>query len=205
MELPSLRHWLIALIVCAIFTVFCVWFVDLPVALLAHAHADTMTFLARPLDAELLFVPLGGVAIFACGCAVLAGRTLPHWAEVAMLAGFSAMWAIACNYFLLQPFFGRLDIGWWLVKGRYGFDLFHGQQGAGFPSGHATIAASFLIVFWLFYPRVRIPIAVFIALEGIGLVLMNWHFVSDVIGGLLLGATAAIMTTAVFRKGISVA
>jgi membrane-associated phospholipid phosphatase len=203
MHLPSLRTWFIALVACALLIIFCVWFVDLPLALYVNAHVRVA--LAEPLDAELLFVPLGGVAIFACGCAALAGRAVPRWTHVTMIAGFSLMWAIACNYFLLQPFFGRLALGWWLVKGRYGFDLFHGHGGTGFPSDHATVAASFLFVFWLFYSRARLFIAAFIIAESVGIILMNWHFVSDVIAGLFLGATAAIMTTAVLGKRISVA
>jgi membrane-associated phospholipid phosphatase len=203
MHLPSLRVWLIALVAVAAVIVFCVWIVDLPVALYVHAHAGGLNFLARPLDAEVLFVPLAALTIFACGCAVLAGRATPRWADIMMVASFSLLGAIACNFFLLQPAFGRLDLGWWLVKGRYGFDFLHGQEGQGFPSGHATLAASFLSVFWLYYPRARIFIAAFIAVESAGLVLLNWHFVSDVIGGLFVGATAAIMTTALFRKGIS--
>jgi membrane-associated phospholipid phosphatase len=202
-HLPSFRAWLIALIAVTLLIVFCVWIVDLPVALYVHAHAGALSYLTKPLDAELLLVPLAALTIFVCGCAVLAGRMPPRWADVMMVAGFSLLGAIACNYFLLQPAFGRLDLGWWLVKGRYGFDLLHGQSGHGFPSGHATVAAAYLCVFWLFAPRARIFIAAFLLAESVGLVLMNWHFVSDVIGGLFVGATAAIMTTALFRRGLS--
>src|SRR5580692_4885243 len=82
MHLPSFRTWLIALAAVAAVIVFCVWFVDLPVALAVHAHQGDLYFLEKPLDVELLFLPLAGVTIFACGCAVLAGRALPRWAEI---------------------------------------------------------------------------------------------------------------------------
>jgi len=61
------------------------------------------------------------------------------------------------------------------------------------------MAASFLLVFWFFYPRARILIGAAIGAVMICLVLATLHFVSDVVGGLFEGATAAAMTIALFR------
>jgi len=47
--------------------------------------------------------------------------------------------------------------------------------------------------------RARILIGAVIGAVMIGLVLATWHFVSDVAGGLFVGATAAEMTIALFR------
>jgi membrane-associated phospholipid phosphatase len=198
MNLPSFRHWLAALVACAVLVVACIWCIDLPVARFMHAHAGPNNAIALALNSVLLFIPFSAFVLFACGCAALAGRALPRWAAALRVAGFSLMWAIACNYFLLQPTFGRLEFGWWLAKGLYGFDWFHGHGGTGFPSGHMTITTSFLLVIWFHYVRARIVVAACIAAEAAGVVLLNWHFVSDALGGAFLGATAAIMTTAVF-------
>ncbi|MGD0189774.1 MAG: phosphatase PAP2 family protein [Rhizomicrobium sp.] len=196
MNLPSFGQWLIALIVCAVVVVLCVRFADLPVALFMHAHFRPDRLVAHALDIVILFVPFGVLSIFLCGCVVLAKRALPRWALCLAAAGFSMCWAIATNYFLLQPAFGRIDFDAWLSHGLYGFAWLHGHGGTGFPSGHATLTASFLVVFWLFYPRARMLLALLIAAEAAGLVLMNWHFVSDVLGGLFLGSSAAMMTCA---------
>jgi len=198
--LPSFGHWLTSLVASAALVVGCISFVDLPVASFVHAHIGPGKPIALALNAVLLFIPFSALVLFVCGCATLAGRALPRWAEALVTAGFSLMWATACNYFLLQPTFGRLEFGWWLAKGLYGFDWFHGHGGSGFPSGHMTITASFLLVFWFFYPRTRILLAALVAAEAAGVVLLNWHFVSDALGGAFLGATAAIMTTAMFVK-----
>ena len=203
MNLPSFRHWLAAFLACIALVVVCVWLVDLPVARFVHVHLGPNKAVELSLDSVLLFIPFSAVVLFVCGCTALAGRALQRWAQALMTAGFSLMWAIACNYFLLQPTFGRREFGWWLAKGLYGFDWFHGHGGTGFPSGHMTITASFLLVFWFFYPRARIFIAAFIAAEAAGVVLPNWHFVSDALGGAFLGATAAIMTTAAFQRAVS--
>jgi membrane-associated phospholipid phosphatase len=200
MKLPSFGQWLVALIACAAVIVACVWFADLPVALFMHGHFGPDRLVFRALNIVILFVPLGVASIFFCGCAVLAKRALPRWALCLAAAGFSMCWAIATNYFLLQPAFGRIDFGYYLSGKLYGFVWLHGHGGAGFPSGHATLTASYLVVFWLFYPRARVLLALLIAAEAAGLVLMNWHFVSDVLGGLLLGTSAAIMTCALFES-----
>jgi membrane-associated phospholipid phosphatase len=200
MKLPSFNQWLTALVVCAVVIVLCVWFVDLPVALFVNGHIHGPKLIDHALSIVVAFVPLGVTSIFVCGCVMVAGRPLPRWAACLAAAGFSMCWAIATNYFLLQPASGRIDFGTYLATGLYGFVLLHGHSGMGFPSGHATLTASFLVVFWLFYPRVRALLALFIALEAAGLVLMNWHFVSDVLGGLFLGSSAAIMTCALFKE-----
>ncbi len=200
MKSSAFVRWVGALFLCAIVVVLCVQFVDRPVALFVNAHLAAKNSLAMPLALVLLFVPLGALAVLGCGCTVLAGRSLPRSAEATMLAGFSVTLALACNFFLLQPGFGRIDITTYLAQPNlYGFTPFHGHSGRGFPSGHTTIAASFLLVLWFFYPRARILIGAAIGAVMIGLVLATSHFVSDVVGGLFVGATTAVMTIVLFR------
>jgi membrane-associated phospholipid phosphatase len=73
--------------------------------------------------------------------------------------------------------------------GAYGFHLFEvGDDTGSFPSGHAARIAGFVSVFWFAMPRGR-WLYVFIAVPMlIALVAMNYHFVSDVIAGSVLGA-----------------
>lgn len=200
MKSSAFVRWAGTLFLCAIVVVLCVQFVDRPVALFVNAHLAAKNSLAIPLALVPLFVPFGALAILGCGCTVLAGLSLPRLAQATMLAGFSVNLALACNFLLLQPGFGRIDITTYLAHPNlYGFTPFHGHSGRGFPSGHATMAASFLLVFWFFYPRGRILIGAAIGAVMIGLVLAASHFVSDVDGGLFVGATAAEMTNVLFR------
>jgi membrane-associated phospholipid phosphatase len=190
----ELVRWFVWL---AIVVVLCVLFVDRPVAQFAHAHFPNPETFAIPLDSVLLFVPLGAFVLLAGGLVRLGGRPVPRWGMVMMLAAVSLMWALTSNYFLLKPLFGRINIATWLAHpALYGFVPFHGTSHSGFPSGHTIIAASFLTVFWHFYPRVRALIAIILAAVMAGLVLETWHFVSDVVGGLFAGALAARLTVA---------
>ncbi len=200
MKSSAFGRWIGALVLCAIVVALCVQFVDRPIALFANAHLAAKNSLATSLDLVLLFVPLGALTILGCGCTVLAGRSLTRLAEATMLAGFSLMWALASTAYLLKPAFGRIEIATYLAHPNlYGFKPFHGNSNSGFPSGHVAIATSFLLVFWVFYPRARILIGTVIGAVMIGLVLATWHFVSDVVGGLFVGATAAEITIALFR------
>ena len=194
----ELARWFVWLVIITSVVVLCVLFVDRPVAQFAHVHFPNPEALATPLDSILVFVPLGAFALLAGGLARLADRPVPRWVAVTMLAGFSLMWALTSNYFLLKPMFGRINITTWLAHpALYGFTPFHGSSHSGFPSGHTIIAASFLLVFWHFYPRARALIAVVLAAVMAGVVLESWHFLSGVVGGPFAGALAARLTVAV--------
>jgi len=73
--------------------------------------------------------------------------------------------------------------------GAYGFHPFEtGDDTGSFPSGHASRILGFATVFWLAMPRGRWLYAVICPPMLVALVAMNYHFVSDVIAGSVLGA-----------------
>jgi membrane-associated phospholipid phosphatase len=72
--------------------------------------------------------------------------------------------------------------------GTYGFHPFHsGDDTGSFPSGHATRILGFVAVLWIGAPSGRRVYAIVSPLMIIALVAMNYHFVSDVIAGSVLG------------------
>lgn len=195
MKTDSVGRYIAICFLAAIVLALCVQFVDRPVADFTAAHVPSEPPIHFALKAELLIVPFGIIWVLGCGIAVALGYALPHLVRTTMLASFSLTWALSANYFLLQPFFGRTDISRYLKDhDAYGFVLSHGHSGIGFPSGHTIIAASFLVVFWLAYPRARIVLGLVIAAVMFGLVIAQWHFLSDTLGGLFVGAIAAILT-----------
>jgi membrane-associated phospholipid phosphatase len=79
-----------------------------------------------------------------------------------------------------------------LLNGAYGFHFFSGDsQHASFPSGHAASVSAMCVVLWRAYPEYRTLYATGAAAVSAALVAGNFHFVSDVIGGLLLGGLVA--------------
>ena len=77
-------------------------------------------------------------------------------------------------------------------NGTYGFHPFErGDDLGSFPSGHAARILSFAVVWFMSMPRVRAAGAVVSLAMLLSLVLMNYHFVGDVIAGAFLGGIIA--------------
>jgi membrane-associated phospholipid phosphatase len=197
----SLGRWLAGLAVTVVLCVLCVQFVDLPVAYWVHDHLVAQAAIKEFEGLVLALVPLGALALLVAGLYALAGRAVPGWLETPVLAAFSLFWALASFFFLLKPAFGRIEISKLFADpSLYGFVPFHGGQATGFPSGHSAMIASVMAVIWLCHPRLRWLSGALVSLVMIGLILIEWHFVADTIGGLFLGVTTALMTKAIWDR-----
>jgi undecaprenyl-diphosphatase len=64
---------------------------------------------------------------------------------------------------------------------------------ASMPSGHATTAAAAAIAIGLLWPRARAPMAIYAALIFASRIIIQAHFVSDVIAGAFVGGLGAIL------------
>lgn len=113
--------------------------------------------------------------------------------------------AIALTYFLksvLKIVFGRYWPMTWihhnpsLIRdGVYGFKWLHsGAIYGAFPSGHSAVMAAGMVALSLNYPKLRWLFFLLWLIVAIGLVGMNYHFVSDVIGGGALGSVLVYCT-----------
>ena len=90
-------------------------------------------------------------------------------------------------------------------SGAYGFHPFHcGPAYESFPSGHAAVTCAIMAVLWASHPRWRWPCAFCGALLCVSLVGMNYHFVSDVIAGAMLGSITGVYTARLFGLGNAV-
>jgi membrane-associated phospholipid phosphatase len=76
--------------------------------------------------------------------------------------------------------------------GTYGFHPFQrGDDIGSFPSGHAARIFGFAMVWWIAILRSRFICVILCAPMLVSLVATNYHFVSDVIAGSVLGAIVA--------------
>ena len=108
---------------------------------------------------------------------------------------------------LLKGVFGRTWPDSWLggnpsliVNGVYGFFPFHFDKAHGsFPSGHAAAALAVISILWLSRPRWRWIYALVGFAICAALVVLNYHFVSDVIAGAMLGSATGYFAARVFR------
>ncbi|MBU6425552.1 MAG: phosphatase PAP2 family protein [Rhodospirillales bacterium] len=169
--------------------VLCMLFVDKPVAAFWHQHQALRPLFQAAAAPSLLALPAAGLILLAALARRMRGQALPDrlWLTIAIatLAATSAKDE-------LKWIFGRAWPGSWLKYGIYGFHPFIESTLYGaFPSGHTSYAAAPLGVLWILHPRWRLAVAALVLLVMAGLVLADYHFVSDVLGGLLTGGFCA--------------
>lgn len=68
-----------------------------------------------------------------------------------------------------------------------------------FPSGHTSNAATIAMVLWLVFPRVWVAIvgAVWVVAMALSRTILAVHWITDTVGGALVGASAALIVGAV--------
>jgi membrane-associated phospholipid phosphatase len=90
---------------------------------------------------------------------------------------------------------GRLRPKMLFEKGLYGFDPFRvGYEFNSFPSGHATTVFAIAVTCSIFWPKYRILFFTFAATVALSRLVLNAHYLSDVLAGACIGiATAVVM------------
>lgn len=198
----ALINSFMALVLCAI----CVWIayeaIDKPVALWAYANQlkqfhnfDIFVHIPEAIMG-FLFVIYPFLVIRFCMFKF-------SYFDRALLAAANSS---AIAYFMVTPLkviFGRYNpkafmghFPRFLNQHLYGFNFFHlGSAFASFPSGHTAVAVAALTALAITYPIWRLFAMVMSILVMTGLVVTNYHFVGDVIGGAFLGAITAYFTT----------
>ena len=87
----------------------------------------------------------------------------------------------------------------WISNHAYGFQWFQGRVFQGndttgsFPSGHTAIAFATLMPIGLMIRRAMPYCIALAALEGVSMIAFDYHFLSDVLAGVLVGATCSLI------------
>jgi len=195
----QMQGFLLALGAGLVLTLAAMVLVDVPIARFVHTLPWAQGLRSPALGLPVL-VTLSGVAIFVGAAWVANGHVPRKLQEILLVASFSLTSSVCIDELLLKRLFGRETPDVFLQTG---VDTFHWFQGAptdAFPSGHAVQIVSVGTVFLMAYPRQR---AAWLALMSVGLialVLGNWHFVSDVLAGTGVGASAGIATMVLWRS-----
>ena len=195
-------QWLALLLACSALILIAVAFVDRPIADFSHAHfhlPHLLGHIARLPDALL------AIAIFAPIAAVVAPRSrrsAQGLVQVALLCGLSLLWTACTTEFLLKRVFGRTGPAAWLNTGAYSFHLLGGRVEwlRDFPSGEAALVAAVLSVLWCLHPRWRAVYVLAFCTESLLLVVLTWHFVSDVLAGGFVGSSIGIAITTLWNR-----
>jgi undecaprenyl-diphosphatase len=125
------------------------------------------------------------------------------WWEIGALAGYAfvafASAGILVN--ILKPIFGRARPRLILETGPFGFDpVSFGYAAASFPSGHSTDMGVFMVVGSIFFPRLRVLFVALAVVLASSRVVVLAHYPSDVVAGLMLGATVAYLVARAYAR-----
>lgn len=202
--MPSkLRLWVRSAALCAVLVIVSFLVLDRPISSFVHTHIGRphpVLFAMQSVPEWL--VPIATIVLVVLGLKALFGPPLTRLERALLATALS----LATAQFIgneLKIAFGRT---WpetfvannpsFIDNGIYGFFWFHGGPGwASFPSGHTTAISSVAAAIAFAYPRLRVPCALAVLVVVIGLIGLDFHFLSDVIAGGFLGTAVAATVT----------
>lgn len=200
-KIKLLKGTLWLLFLTAIVVVICYFYIDKQVVIWISQHnfrsSKTLKYLSQIPELFIAVVPIFYLY-------VVIRFSFDRWTKLDQrLLKFANV--IAVTQFLKEFFkfvFGRYWPATWesnnpsFVKDHlYGFHFFHnGEKYKSFPSGHAATLVAGLTILWFIFPRLRILYVLIFILSTLSILLFNYHFVSDVIAGSVLGFLTAIYT-----------
>jgi membrane-associated phospholipid phosphatase len=200
---------------CAVSVGAAVALIDRPVATWVHEHLGDQRFgwftttydahaikfgpfslMAGPSEA---LRPLALFVFLGLAAAAASGWRPARDGRIVLTFCLSLFVAIEINGFLKFAFGRTWPESWlglnpsWIRDGVFSFSPLHGGPGwASFPSGHTTNITTVATILWIVWPELRIAWATIVAVVVAGLVGGTYHFVSDIIGGLFLGAAIGL-------------
>jgi membrane-associated phospholipid phosphatase len=196
--LRLLRGTLIATALCIIAVLVCYFWTDRPVAFFVYDHHINKIQVFRWLTYPPAEVQNWSALVLTVLIVRRAWGPFLHWQKVLLVACLSLI--VADDFRIsLGDVFGRYWPETWthdnpslIGTGTYGFHPFQrGDDIGSFPSGHACRILGFAGVWMIAMPSSRVIATILSAPMLVSLVAMNYHFVSDVIAGSVLGGIIA--------------
>ena len=185
-------------------------FADRPVALAMEtlpgwlrSPAGDITWLGKSLGWLLLSAAL---ALFWAWRAGRAERNGPLWSRerkraIAAVFLFATVAVAGIVTNLIKILIGRARPNPFLHEGIYGFHPWHLDADLrGFPSGHATTVFALAFALTMIQPRWRYPAFAFAIVIAATRVVINAHFLSDIVGGMVVALLTAVWLRTLFER-----
>jgi membrane-associated phospholipid phosphatase len=134
--------------------------------------------------------------------------------QLLTLLGFSILLTFVLKNDLKWVFSRYWPMTWthdnlsWIHNHAYGFQWFQGKplqgndQTGSFPSGHSAVAFAALLPVGIVYRRILPATLALAALEALSMVAFDYHFLSDVLAGTLVGISGVLLTDRLLRKSV---
>jgi membrane-associated phospholipid phosphatase len=170
-------------------------FADRPVAyfMFQHMHESRAPFVLLTHFVDIVEVAAGLLLLWSLWT-YARGRAFGAKGRIALRAALAVFVAIGAKD-MLKIAFGRT---WpetftcgnpsFIRDDAYGFAPFHGGQGwASFPSGHDMVVFAAAGCLWVLLPRLRTLYVLAAVLVSVGLLVADFHWLSDIVAGGLFG------------------
>ena len=204
-----LRRTIITTGLCIVAVLICYFWIDRPVAFFVYHHHINRFTIFRWLTYPPPEIQNWSALVLTILIVRRAWGSFLHWQKALFVACLSLI--VADDFRIsLGDVFGRYWPNTWINNnpsligtGAYGFHPFErGDDVGSFPSGHAARILAFAGVWLVAMHRSRSLQVVVILLSTsmlVSLVAMNYHFVSDVIAGSVLGGIVAMYAAQLAR------
>src|SRR5882762_7246492 len=207
---PLLRCTLFTITLCIVAVLICYFWIDRPVAFFVYHHHINTIQVFRWLTYPPPKVQNWSALVLTILVVRRAWGPFLRWQKVLLVACLSLI--VADDFRIsLGDVCGRYWPNTWthdnpslIGTGTYGFHPFQrGDDVGSFPSGHACRIFGFAGVWMIAVPESRVIMILLAVPMLLSLVAMNYHFVSDVIAGSVLGALVATYAAHLARLEIS--
>jgi membrane-associated phospholipid phosphatase len=184
--------WLLVLLICTALALLSFSTLDVPTARYFWMLGRFLHPLNKPLGAPIILAIEAAVSVILVLARLVRGH-LSLLAETVAVACLTSICAYAVNSHVLKPLFGVPNPSAVMHGAHHAFHWWKGSAMSSFPSGHMVLAGSLAGVFMRVYRVSRWPLGLLLALAAVLLVVGDWHFVSDIIGGTFLGISAGLL------------
>jgi membrane-associated phospholipid phosphatase len=193
---------LVALITVAVLALFAViFYLDMPLAEQIHALGLWQSLRSSSVTQAPVMLAAGMAAVVLGCCSLVFRLPFARLCRSATLAGFATLLSFVLVKGFLKEIFGRafpyITVG-------HGSDAFHWFSALeierSFPSTHAAELAAILAVFWIRHPRWKAPYLLVALAMNTAMLLGEWHFLSDILVGSVLGIANAKLVMAMAKR-----
>jgi membrane-associated phospholipid phosphatase len=184
--------WLLSLLIFTLAVALAFVYVDVPIAHRVYGLLGSAESLGKGLASTVLLGVEAAVALALVSIRIARGH-LSAFLEATALACLTSICAYAINDSTLKLFLGVPNPAAVLLGTRHAFYLLSGSSNSSFPSGHMVLAGAFAGVFMRLYRTSILPFSALLLIATVLLIAGDWHFVSDVIGGIFVGVSAGLL------------
>ncbi len=172
--------------------IFCYFYIDIPLAWYSYQHH------LRSLKIFHALVFIHQICMWASAIGILSyaylSKKYRKFSFVIITTSLSVAAAQLVNE-VLKIIFGRYWISTYLNHnkslihdGIYGFNFFRGTlENSSFPSGNIALISAAMLCLCKFFPHRKLWFLLVIFIDAVTIYGLNYHFISDMVGGLIVG------------------